>query len=448
MATTAAGRSCMAVICNSKFLLTPPTFRRAVCNLRRRRYSAQAFRKPHAANFGLLFDIDGVIVRGREVLPSSKEAISLLTDQNTGKFKVPCVFVTNAGNALRSAKAEQLSNWLGVPVSQDQVVMSHSPLKLFKQFHNKTVLVSGQGPVLQIAKNLGFTKVVTIENLKSTFPMLDMVDHTRRRREPGKYEKFFPKIEAIVLFGEPVRWETNLQLILDLLLTNGKPDTAPEYIPYPHIPLLACNMDLMWMAEACMPRFGHGCFLHCLEGLYHKITGRHIQYTALIGKPSEITYHHAEYVINQHAESLGLETPLHRLYAIGDNPETDIYGANLYNRYLRDKRFPTSRKQKMSQGKGGSGIMLSRGNGDGDPLYVLEDDCEVLDCADSIESILVLTGVYDKSRDYKQQGGDKHIFNHNHRDFTVDEDLKMPTFTVKNVLEAVKLVYEEEQFYS
>ena len=59
---------------------------------------------------------------------------------------------------------------------------------------------------------------------------------------------FFPRIEAIVLFGEPTRWETSLQLLIDTLMTNGLPTSAPASIPYPHIPVLACNMDLQWMA--------------------------------------------------------------------------------------------------------------------------------------------------------------------------------------------------------
>jgi hypothetical protein len=59
---------------------------------------------------------------------------------------------------------------------------------------------------------------------------------------------------AVILFGEPIRWETNLQLLLDILLTNGHPGDVPDHPPYPHIPILACNMDLMWMSEACMPR--------------------------------------------------------------------------------------------------------------------------------------------------------------------------------------------------
>ena len=58
----------------------------------------------------------------------------------------------------------------------EQVVMSHSPLQMFRQFMDKHVLVSGQGPTLEIAKGLGFTKVSTIDDLRDAFPKLDMVD--------------------------------------------------------------------------------------------------------------------------------------------------------------------------------------------------------------------------------------------------------------------------------
>lgn len=38
--------------------------------------------------------------------------------------------------------------------------MSHSPLRMFKRFHDKCVLVSGQGPVLEIAKK--YPGIVTV----------------------------------------------------------------------------------------------------------------------------------------------------------------------------------------------------------------------------------------------------------------------------------------------
>lgn len=64
---------------------------------------------------------------------------------------------------------------------------------------------------------------------------------------------FYPV--AVILFGEPIRWETNLQLIVDVLLTNGSLGNPYVNSPPNHLPLLACNMDLMWMAEAPSPRY-------------------------------------------------------------------------------------------------------------------------------------------------------------------------------------------------
>jgi len=59
----------------------------------------------------------------------------------------------------------------------------------------------------------------------------------------------------VILFGEPVRWETSLQLITDVLLSNGRPSEIITHVPYPHIPVFACNTDLMWMSEAPIPRW-------------------------------------------------------------------------------------------------------------------------------------------------------------------------------------------------
>jgi hypothetical protein len=58
--------------------------------------------------------------------------------------------------------------------------MAHSPLKMFKSFHTSHCLVSGQGPIVEIAKYLGFTRITTIEDLRQSFPNLDVVDHKRR----------------------------------------------------------------------------------------------------------------------------------------------------------------------------------------------------------------------------------------------------------------------------
>ncbi len=51
-----------------------------------------------------------------------------------------------------------------------------------------------------------------------------------------------------------------------------------------------------------------------------KISGHPLQYTAIVGKPSEITYYHAEYLISRHAYDLGYKQPIKRIYAVGVSP--------------------------------------------------------------------------------------------------------------------------------
>lgn len=78
----------------------------------------------------------------------------------------------------------------------------------------------------------------------------------------------FKPIECILLLGEPINWECSLQLILDVLMTNGDPRKKFKFVPSPHLPVIACNKDLTFKGAAALPRFGHGAFLECLEALY------------------------------------------------------------------------------------------------------------------------------------------------------------------------------------
>ncbi|KAM6924844.1 haloacid dehalogenase-like hydrolase domain-containing 5 [Xenentodon cancila] len=394
--------------------------------------------------FGLLFDIDGVLVRGRMPIPAAKKSFEKLVNSQ-GQFVVPVVFVTNAGNCLRQTKADQLSHILGVPITQEQVIMSHSPLRMFKKFHDKCVLVSGQGPVLEIAKNVGFKNVISVDMLRESYPLLDMVDHNRRPKLPSNPVVNLPKVEAVVLFGEPIRWETNLQLIMDVLLTDGNLSNTHQTKATAHLPLLACNMDLMWMAEANSPRFGHGTFLVCLENIYKKITGQDLKYDALMGKPSELTYHFAEYIIRSQAMQRRWKRPVTTLYAIGDNLMTDIYGANLYNRYLEERAARKNPKAvaKMAAATGSSAAVPREEETDS----LWESELAV-PAATSCKSILVCTGVYNPNAHVPSDANRciKETVFHGHRDFRFDPALVEPGRIVQDVAEAVELIFEQEKF--
>ncbi|NWT59783.1 HDHD5 hydrolase, partial [Erythrocercus mccallii] len=290
-------------------------------------------------------------------------------------------------------------------ISQDQVMMSHSPLRMFKRYHEKCVLVSGQGPLLDIAQDLGFCQPITIDTLREKRPLLDAVDHDRKPKVLHSQEQLLSP-STVVLFGEPVRWETSLQLIIDVLLTSGYPGNAYEQESYPHIPVLACNMDLMWVAEAQSPRFGHGTFMVCLENIYKKITGKDLKYEALMGKPSRLTYQYAEHLIRAQALQRSWEQPIHTLYAVGDNLMTDVYGANLWEQEL-------------------AGAAAGR-------------------CS----SVLVCTGVYSPHAEAApdtRDSGARGVF-HGHRDFSFDPGLVEPDHIVPDVEAAVDLVFQLENF--
>jgi len=378
-----------------------------------------------SSNFGLMFDIDGVIVRGRSVLPSAPKAFQMLWDEKTGDWRIPTIFITNASNSLRQDKADSLSKWLGIKIREEQVVMAHSPLKMFTEYHNKHVLVVGQGPVGKIANSLGFTKVTTMDELRFSFPALDACDHERRILAAKPVNDSFRRIEAILMFGESIRWETSLQLLLDVLMSNGhpyEPKESPE--GRTHLPILACNMDLQWMAEAPMPRFGHGAFLLCLENLYKKVTGNDLVYTALVGKPSEVTYRIGEHVLQEEAMRIGSEVKT--IYCIGDNVCTDIFGANLYNKYL----------QKQRNLKEGYGSISSRSL---DSIVSWSG----LNGAENCYSVLVDTGVFND----KERNSNSSLLEHSPRDFLpVEISFQEPTLACGNVFHAVQTIFETEKY--
>jgi len=90
---------------------------------------------------GIVFDIDGVLVKGKTVLPETLKALKLL---NT--LRIPFMFLTNGGGKTEKKKAEELSRRFQVPIHEEQVVLGHSPMiNVSEEIKNKVVLVIGPG---------------------------------------------------------------------------------------------------------------------------------------------------------------------------------------------------------------------------------------------------------------------------------------------------------------
>jgi ribonucleotide monophosphatase NagD (HAD superfamily) len=256
----------------------------------------------------------------------------------------------------------------------------------------------------------------------------------------------FPKIEAVVLFGEPLKWETSLQLLIDVLMTNGNiSSNVMSGYQTQDIPVLACNMDLMWMGDNPMPRFAHGMFLNCLESVYEKVVGRPLKYRALLGKPSITTYYYAEHLLLQEAAKLCVKPSISTLYAIGDNPLADIFGANLYKRKLADAqsletrlRSMTSPSDKFSMTPAGSS-QFSQMRGYNTSKDIMNDH-HVKDA----QSVLVCTGIYSPTP------GDNDIAKpmlwHCPRDVKFEEALAQPDKIVNDVDGALDWIFEREEY--
>lgn len=65
------------------------------------------------SSFGFLLDIDGVLIRGRKIIPGAREALEKLQHS-----KIPTLFLTNGGCELESDLSKRLSLITGVQVGE------------------------------------------------------------------------------------------------------------------------------------------------------------------------------------------------------------------------------------------------------------------------------------------------------------------------------------------
>jgi len=72
---------------------------------------------------------------------------------------------------------------------------------------------------------------------------------------------------------------------------------------------------------------------------------------------------------------------------------------------------------------------------------LIANDTQQYYSAESLQSILVCTGVYNRET-YDETSGK----NYAHRDIVIDQSLKVPSHVCEHVLEAIKLVCHLEQF--
>ncbi|CEM08806.1 unnamed protein product [Vitrella brassicaformis CCMP3155] len=269
----------------------------------------------HREKAAVVFDIDGVLVRGKKALQGAKEALKLLRDGD-----LPFTFLTNGGGITESNKAEELTTLLDTEVSPDQVQMSHTPMReVAQRYTDRRVMVVGSKRFLDVAKSCGFSDIITPQDFLQEWPNLYPYRKVETRPKG-------PLPEAVVILHDPQDWALEAQVLCDIL--SGSLAAGEEHSPH----LYASNPDFLYSAAHHTPRFGQGAFTTALEHLFEKLHGRPLPVT-YYGKPNAVVYRYATRILEAEVRRIRSlpaadNVTFDRIYAIGDNPKADVRGAN------------------------------------------------------------------------------------------------------------------------
>jgi HAD superfamily hydrolase (TIGR01456 family) len=278
---------------------------------------------------GIALDIDGVVLRGGKLIPGAKETI-----QKMVKEKVPFIFITNGGGVTEEEKATGLSEKLEITVSSDQILLCHTPFRaLVNKYRKSPVLIIGNPSCLNVAKAYGFEQAYDTTFFFDNSPGLLAV---RKHPNYGNSDvashlplQPLPTIEATFIFDDSPDWLLDMQILSDILVSTKSSASASSSHPakYQRVPVFASNADIVYATDYSLPRFTQGAFVESfrhLFQLYHHIPLEVTYY----GKPYDIQYKYAEEMIAKQSEKLGYSSLPLVYYGVGDNPKSDIQGAN------------------------------------------------------------------------------------------------------------------------
>ncbi|XVF83346.1 hypothetical protein PTKIN_Ptkin16aG0479300 [Pterospermum kingtungense] len=307
-------------------------------------YSSSQLRSNHKkrCNFGVAFDIDGVILHGRVPIGGSPQALRRLYG-HAGELTVPYLFLTNGGGIPETKRAKELSELLGVNIMPSQVVQGHSPFRnLLKKFENELIIATGKGDPALVMSEYGFKKVLSLEEFASCFESIDPVSQYKRwtttplsdRKIPKvpRYDVSLERVKAAFVVSDPVDWGRDIQVLCDVLRSREPRGDANRNQP----PLYFAADDLEYQAAFPSKRLGMGAFRIALESIFNRINPKSLEYVSY-GKPNPFVFKNAEVILSQLRSSFCLDRPenngvpeshpFETLYMIGDNPSVDVKGA-------------------------------------------------------------------------------------------------------------------------
>ena len=288
-----------------------------------------------AKDMAFAFDIDGVLVHGDRLIPEGKRVLEILNGDNELGIKIPHIFLTNGSGKPEAARCAQLSKILHSPISTEQFIQSHTPMSALAEYYETVLVVGGENyQCREVAKQYGFKDIVVPNDIVAAQPTLSPLKEffTAEQRATSKPRDFSKvKINAILVFSDSRDYATDLQIIMDLLQSeDGVLGTRAKDPVSRRIPIYFSQGDLLCPTEHPQPRMSQGTFRIALEAIYKSITGVELE-RVVYGKPELATYKYADEVMTSWMDTIHNEERLPKnIYMIGDNPQSDIIGGNMY----------------------------------------------------------------------------------------------------------------------
>jgi len=288
-----------------------------------------------AKDMAFAFDIDGVLVHGDRLIPEGKRVLEILNGDNELGIKIPHIFLTNGSGKMESKRCAQLSHILNSPISADQFIQSHTPMSALAEYYETVLVVGGENyQCREVAKSYGFKNIIVPNDIVASYPTISplkefFTEEQRRTSSPRDFNKV--KIDAILVFSDSRDYATDLQIIMDLLQSEDGVLGTKAKDPISHrIPIYFSQGDLLCPTEHPEPRMSQGTFRIALEAIYKSISGVELE-RVVYGKPELATYKYADEVLTSWMETIHAEERLPaNIYMIGDNPQSDIIGGNMY----------------------------------------------------------------------------------------------------------------------
>ncbi|GAB0489990.1 hypothetical protein MMPV_001217 [Pyropia vietnamensis] len=294
---------------------------------------------PRSPTPAFVLDIDGVLLRGGATIRRAPDALRLLYDSPVGPPTHPLLFLTNGGGVTEAARAAALTDRLGVHVDASQVVLSHTPLAAIAAAEAKaagalspppatSVLVIGGRGCADVAAGYGFRHVLAAADAARLAPSVAPFSPPRQgealERDDAETVAALP-VGSVLVMHDSTDWGRDIQLIIDALLAASPLANGAEA---QKVKVVACNADLTFPADHPSPRLATGAFTTALAAVYAAASGGRQLALTRLGKPHGVQYDLAFRRLEDQRATLRLPAPTPAIYAVGDNPASDVAGAN------------------------------------------------------------------------------------------------------------------------